>query len=252
MEGSGFSGNASGTGLGSVHGTGMTLLAAHLLARDSATVGRASPDPAPRPVVVDWIEVGFEREVKPVADESESDDVLMIRIAAGDADAFAAFYDRHEAAWYGLAWRILRNDREAEDVLQDAAVQLWERADEYRSDLGKPISWAVTMVRNKAIDRLRAMRRRAELAERAEAEWAGDAGGSGAGGGEAWTGDCSEAVRKTLGILPQEQRRALELAFFAGLSQTEIAERVAAPLGTVKARIRRGMLAMRDALEGTL
>lgn len=179
------------------------------------------------------------------------DEALMARIARGDTDAFAAFYDRHEPLLYGLALRILRHDRDAEDVLQEAAVQLWERAGEYRADLGKPISWAVTLLRNKAIDRLRAGRRRAELADRvlAEAEVEDSIGFQGPGEGGA---DRSAAVRRTLVTLPRDQRLAIELAFFAGLTQTEIADRLAAPLGTVKARIRRGMLSMRDALEGTL
>lgn len=180
-----------------------------------------------------------------------SDEALFARVAEGDSDAFAAFYDRHEALWYSIALRMLRVEAEAEDIVQEAAVLIWERAPLYKPEQGRPISWAITVLRNKAIDRLRSSRRRGELLERAALEMdvhtapiGAQAGGIG--------GDSVGLVQKCLMHLPLEQRQAIELAFFGGFSQSEVAERLREPLGTIKARIRRGMLAMRDALEGAL
>lgn len=180
-----------------------------------------------------------------------TDEALFSRVAAGDAAAFAAFYDRHETLWFSLAMRMLRDAAEAEDVLQDAAVLIWERAPLYDASQGRPVSWAITVLRNKAIDRIRALRRRGELLDRAEGEWAvaesGNSGGVNPGQVEA-----GEILRRTLHRLPGDQKQAIELAFFGGLSQSEVAEHLRQPLGTIKARIRRGMLALRDALEGAL
>lgn len=180
-----------------------------------------------------------------------SDEALFARIANGDVDAFAQFYDRHDTLFYGVAWRILLNDADAEEVLQEAAVLLWERAPGFDPSLGRPLSWAVTLVRNRAIDRFRAVRRKTELLNRAASE-AGDGLLAEGADGAALSAETAVAVRRTLRALPAEQREAIELAFFGGLSQSEIAEQLAVPLGTIKARIRRGMLAMRDALEGAL
>lgn len=180
----------------------------------------------------------------------QTDEVLLARVALGDAEAFAAFYDRHESLLYSVALRILRVESEAEDVLQEAAVLIWERAPLYRADGGRPISWAITVLRNKAIDRLRSTQRRGELLERAAEHMA--ALESPVAGVSDGAGESAVLIRKCLTALPLEQQEAIELAFFGGFSQSEIAERLREPLGTVKARIRRGMLAMRDALEGAL
>lgn len=239
-------------------GQGMTLPTQQVLDRDTAFRGlrwwseaseASEATLTRREIAVRWEETWF--EVRVMTETEINDEALLARVAGGDVEAFAAFYDRHEAVLFGVAWRILRDDREAEDVLQDAAVLIWERVADYRADLGRPMSWAVTMVRNKAIDRLRASRRRGELMERitVEVDVAEElATRRGEWGGE----DRTLAVRRALAGLPVEQRRAIELAFFGGLSQTEIAEQEVTPLGTVKARIRRGMMAMRDALEGNL
>ncbi len=181
----------------------------------------------------------------------QSDEALFARVALGDPEAFAAFYDRHETLWFSIALRILHSEAEAEDIVQEAAVLIWERAPLYNSEFGKPISWTVTVLRNKAIDRLRSSRRRGEVLERAAQELAGREASAGLGA-PGVSGDSAGLVRKCLLHLPIEQRQAIELAFFGGLSQSEVAERLKEPLGTIKARIRRGMLAMRDALEGAL
>lgn len=178
------------------------------------------------------------------------DEALFERITAGDQDAFAAFYDRHAVLLFSLALRIVGDHAEAEDVLQDSAIAIWERAPLYDSSHGRPLSWAVVVVRNKAVDRLRALRRRSGLAARAVGEMLAT-GSNGEDRAAAGTfSDIGEAVKRKLGELPEEQRQVLELAFFGGLSHSEIAGLLRQPLGTIKARIRRGMLAMRDDLEG--
>ncbi|MCC6232728.1 MAG: sigma-70 family RNA polymerase sigma factor [Verrucomicrobiales bacterium] len=182
----------------------------------------------------------------------ETDEALFARVANGDSAAFAMFYDRHDRLLYSLALRIVQNDAEAQDVVQEAAVLIWERAPHYDARLGRPISWAITLVRNKAIDRLRSARRRAAMLERREDETVEAGIGHGEPLAEAAAGDTMKLVRRSLESLPREQRQAIELAFLSGFSQSEIAERLREPLGTIKARIRRGMIAMRDALEGAL
>ncbi|MBL9135902.1 MAG: sigma-70 family RNA polymerase sigma factor [Verrucomicrobiales bacterium] len=182
-----------------------------------------------------------------------ADEALFSRIAGGDAAAFESFYDRYERLFFGLVLRILRDEKEAEDVLQDAAVLIWERAPQYHAALGRPLSWAVTLVRNKAIDRLRAGKRRGNLLERAAGEFATAEAALSPPTDPARVGiDGAEIVRRSLLGLPLEQRQAIELAFFGGLSQSEIADHLQQPLGTIKARIRRGMITLRDALEGAL
>ncbi len=185
--------------------------------------------------------------------DGSDDGPLFQRIAAGDSEAFAAFYDRYASLFFGLAWRILGDDLECEDVVQEACVSLWERAPQYDASLGRPLSWAVTIVRNRAIDRHRSRKRRAAVFSPADE------------GGElpeppaefraapaTDLADTATLVRQTLLHLPTPQREALDLAFFGGLTHLEIAERLAVPLGTIKARIRRGLLALRDTLEGRL
>lgn len=180
------------------------------------------------------------------------DEELLARIATGDAAAFAAFYDRHEARWYSLALRIVHSEADAEDVVQEAAVNLWERAPSYDPSAGRPLSWALALVRNKAIDRLRAARRRAGLQERAAVEDAVHPPAGTVPGTDGFGMDAGPLVQRGLTGLSAEQRQVLELAYFDGLSQTEIAGRLGVPLGTIKARMRRGMLTLRDALEGAL
>lgn len=183
---------------------------------------------------------------------AEEEAELFGRIRHGDTAAFAEFYDRHVGLLFGIAYRILGDTHEAEDVLQESAVLIWERAPLYDASFGKPLSWAVTLTRNKAIDRLRSGRRKSQLHERAAGEAGFGKDTEPAAPQETMTGETSAFVRNALGSLPAEQCRAIELAFFGGLTQIEIAEQLAVPLGTIKARIRRGMLALRDILEGRL
>jgi len=180
----------------------------------------------------------------------ESSEIELIgRIAAGDTAAFTEFYDRYATLLFSIVMKLLNDVQEAEDVLQDSARLIWEKAPLYNSALGRPSSWAVVIVRNKAIDLLRSRRRNKEAIARLTEAVSTDSVTQIARMPNEGRGETGTALRNALICLPAEQRLAIELAFFGGLSQSEIAERLGQPLGTIKARIRRGMLAMREILE---
>jgi len=184
-------------------------------------------------------------------DERQAADArLLDRVAAGDRAAFAELYDRFSRPLYATALRILNDAAEAQDIVHDAFVTLWEKASSFESDRGTAFSWALTLTRNRAIDRLRSRRRRAELLESSAPSDLGlDENSSGPSADTSATAsDQATAVRAAVATLPADQQRALELAFFSGLTQEEIAARLRTPLGTVKARIRRGLLKLREQL----
>ena len=183
------------------------------------------------------------------APRARSDDAasLVTRIAAGDRDAFGRFYDAFAGAALGLIRRIVRDQSAAEEVLQDVFWQVWREAGQYDRQRGSPDAWLLTRARTRAIDRLRSMRRRnttfvlsADESGPAAARGADDPGRAVDRG----------AVEGALAQLPPAQRRVIELAFFEGLTQTEIAERLGEPLGTVKTRARLGLERLRLAFQG--
>ncbi|MFO1498083.1 MAG: sigma-70 family RNA polymerase sigma factor [Verrucomicrobiota bacterium] len=185
---------------------------------------------------------------------TRTDVELLQHIAGGDTAALGSLYDRHSATLFALACRILNDSKEAEDVLQDVFVQLWERAADFDPDQGRVLGWALTLTRNRAIDRLRAThRRRARLVEDTEGEAIQDYPAQTVSAPEAvCAGEQGHLVRSALAALPPPERRAIELAFFDGLSQTEVASALNEPLGTIKARIRRGMQKLRRQLASHL
>jgi RNA polymerase sigma-70 factor (ECF subfamily) len=191
---------------------------------------------------------------KPVNEQETQDhDVALLRrIASGDRSAFAEFYDRHATLMFSVASKILNDSGEAEDVLQEVFVQIWEKAGKFDPNLGKASSWAVTLVRNRAIDRIRASQRRTRLAEEAGAEQAIATDVSDTANETVHGHEKATLIQTAIVELPAEQRRAIELAYFSGLTQDEISKKLNEPLGTVKARIRRGLLKLRDQLEGVL
>jgi RNA polymerase sigma-70 factor (ECF subfamily) len=187
----------------------------------------------------------------PAPEERERIDAgLLERVARGDKQAFSELYDRFSGPLYGAALRILRDPAEAQDVVHDAFITLWGKAGTFDTARGNAFSWAVTLVRNRAIDRVRMRRRRAELLEASAPDDLGYGENPTGPSGEesAALGDDARAIRAAVATLPVEQQRALELAFFGGLTQEEIARKLSEPLGTVKARIRRGLLKLRDSL----
>ncbi len=183
----------------------------------------------------------------------EAEIELMRRIGQGDRRSFEELYDRFSGVLFSTAYRVLNNREAAEDVLQDVFIQIWEKAPLYDPARGKPMTWAVTLTRNKSIDRLRSTQRRNRLQDDVERESqtveqfddrsSFDAVAS---------GETGALVREAIQKLSKDQREAIELAFFSSLTQTEIAGRLDVPLGTVKARIRRGMMKLKDVLSPEL
>lgn len=186
-------------------------------------------------------------------DDPPSDAELLQRMASGDESALSRFYDQHSTLLYSIAIKVVGDLHEAEEVLLDAMRLIWERAALYDATLGQPLSWAVVITRHKAIDRLRSLKRKSDglsrLAESALIHLPTDPAACAQGHA------CEGAVNRLHGALsglPREQTAAIELAFFKGMSQSEIATHLGVPIGTIKARIRRGMIALRDALEDQL
>lgn len=181
------------------------------------------------------------------SDEARADITLLDRIVARDERAVGELYDRHSRLLYGLILRILRDRSEAEEVLQEVFVLVWTRAETYNVALGSPAAWLVRIARNRAIDRLRANAVRGRAVEAVPPPIAADTPEQSAALGER-----QRAVARALDALPQEQRILIEQAYFLGLTQSELAERFKLPLGTVKTRIRTGMIALRQQLLQTI
>lgn len=181
----------------------------------------------------------------------DEDAELIRRVARGDREAFASVYDRYSRPLFAIALRVLNDAREAEDIVHDVFIALWNKAGDFESDRGTAFGWCVTLTRNRAIDRVRARKRRGELlAESAPADLGYDENqAENADSGDMlWQKEKAAVVRQALESLPAEQRSALQLAYFGGLTQQEIAAKLREPLGTVKARIRRGLLKLRELL----
>lgn len=184
--------------------------------------------------------------------DRDRDFELFRRIGVRDRVAFGEFYDRHSSRLFSIAQRILNDATEAQDVVQDVFMQIWEKAASFDPKLGQPSYWVVTLVRNKSIDRVRASQRRSRLAESAGAESALTTEVADSASASLHGQEKAALLHSAIVELPAEQRHAIELAFFAGLTQHQISEKLSQPLGTIKARIRRGMLKLRDQLEGVL
>ena len=206
--------------------------------------------------LVDWVcrrvnQTGTVSESVNESLDQEVDVELLQRMARGDKEAFAAFYDRYAALLFSIIFRILNDQKESEDVLQEASLLIWEKATVYTPSIGKPSSWAVTIARNKAIDRIRFLQRQNRLVEKAATEGEGNEPVRSVRE-SVYGREKAELIRVAITDLPVDQRQAIEMAFFKGLTQYEISETLREPLGTVKARIRRGMLKLRASLEGLL
>jgi RNA polymerase sigma-70 factor, ECF subfamily len=181
------------------------------------------------------------------AKELEAEIELLSRVGRGDRGSFEELYDRLSGVLFSVAYRVLNNEAAAEDVLQDVFVQIWEKAPLYNPAIGKPLTWALTLTRNKAIDRLRSTQRRSRLQERVQQESEVFEQFDARSSFEAFaSAEASKLVREAMEKLSPDQRRVIELAFFSSMTQTEIAELLNLPLGTVKARIRRGMMKLRE------
>jgi RNA polymerase sigma-70 factor (ECF subfamily) len=177
----------------------------------------------------------------------ENDVALLSAIGARDEVALAQLYDRYRAILFGLLMRILNNREEAEDVLQEVFLQVWRKAEDFDENRGRPFTWLVTLARSRGIDRLRTLAARERVAEagaREPSEEISDAAT------DAFKSEQRGLVSDALAKLPDEQKRPIMLAYFEGLTQSEIATNLGAPLGTVKTRMRTGMMRLRELLAG--
>lgn len=179
--------------------------------------------------------------------EQREDARLFATIAGGDQHALAALYRRHSSLLYSLLVRMLSNEMEAQEVLQDTFVQVWRRAHQHDSGRSSPLAWMVMIARGLAVDRLRARSRRSVAHAAYERELVSlevEIRGTRQTERDELATACAAALHR----LPEFQGRALQLAFFRGWTHEEIARAEGEPLGTIKARIRRGLLALRQTL----
>jgi RNA polymerase sigma-70 factor (ECF subfamily) len=174
---------------------------------------------------------------------------LLARVAKRERAAFEQLYARYVNILYATAMKFLKEDADAQDVVQDVFIQIWDKAKLYDPAKGKPLTWALTLTRNRSIDRIRAIQRRTRLRDDFEKETVVD---ESAGLREALSGvdasETSQILRDAVGRLSPEQRKVIELAFFGGLTQSEVADRLGEPLGTIKARARRGLMKLKEIL----
>ena len=171
---------------------------------------------------------------------------LIQQVAKQDRDAFSQLYDRFSTLVFTLAMRMLKARSDAEDLLQEVFVQVWRQAQNYSAERGSPEAWIINIARSRAIDKIRSIRRmqksfvltddpaRAESPENVESSAA--------------ESETRLTMNSALANLPDPQRKVLELAYFDGLTQNEIADRLAEPLGTVKTRMRSGIQKLREIL----
>jgi RNA polymerase sigma factor (sigma-70 family) len=174
-----------------------------------------------------------------------SDEALVALVARNDETALAELYDRVGRVAYGLAFRVLRDDRLAEDAVQEAFLGVWRTAAGFRAERAKATTWILTLVHRRAVDLVRREERRRaepldETHDTATTESAADT---------AWLGFERERVQEGLRQLPHVQREAIELAYYGGFSQSELCEKLGVPLGTIKSRMFAGLSRLRELLQ---
>jgi RNA polymerase sigma factor (sigma-70 family) len=176
-----------------------------------------------------------------------SDEALVALVARGDESALADLYDRVGRVAYGLAYRVLRDERLAEDAVQEGFLAAWRTAAGFSADRAKASTWILTLVHRRAVDLVRREeRRRTEPLEEAAHDIIGTAASA---EDLAWLRFERERVQDALGRLPDAQREAIELAYYGGYSQSELAERLGQPLGTIKSRMFAGLARLRELLD---
>lgn len=176
------------------------------------------------------------------------DPALLERMTQGDASALGQLYDRHAKGVYSLALRVLRNPQDAEDVVQEVFAQSWRIASRYDPSRASVSGWLTMQAKSRAIDRLRGRQSRHAHIQDAQDGFADRADPAAGPDVFAVQADDTRRVRLALLALPALQRSAIELAYYEGLTHAEIAGRLEQPLGTVKTRIRQGLLTLRGAL----
>lgn len=187
----------------------------------------------------------------PMSSSVESTSVLLPAVAGGDLSAFEALYDRYSGTLYALLLRILGNADDAQEVLQESFVKVWTNANMFDAVRGSEVAWLISIARSKGIDRLRSRRIRSDRENDAGREISIHSSfvEKTTGADNAIQSQERTAVRAALTDLPDAQRIALELAYFEGLSQSEIAARLNEPLGTIKTRMQLGMKKLRERLQ---
>ena len=180
-----------------------------------------------------------------------SDVDLMLGIQSGDADALSQLYDRYSGIMKALILRIIHNETEADDLLQEVFMEIWNQAKNFSAEKGKALGWMVTLTRRRAIDALRKKQAYARAEERLQAEperqplaWVENATEK-----DIEAGDTRVLMAKVINSLPEAQQQVIELAFFQGMSQREIAFHTNVPLGTVKTRLELGLKKIYDGLK---
>jgi RNA polymerase sigma-70 factor, ECF subfamily len=176
-----------------------------------------------------------------------SDEALVALVARGDEPALAELYERVGRIAYGLAYRVLRDERLAEDAVQEGFLAVWRTASSYLADRAKARTWILTLVHRRAVDLVRREERR--RAEPLEDDVGAQAGVSVSAEEAAWLDFERDRVQEALRRLPDAQREAIELAYYGGYSQSELAERLGQPLGTIKSRMFAGLARLRELLD---
>ena len=197
-----------------------------------------------------WVLVALAADAGLTPQQRDADGAAMQRMASGDGAALAELYDRHGRAMFSLAFRIVRDQGDAEEVVQDVFAQAWRQAARYDTGRGVVVAWLLMMTRSRAIDRLRMRRGRPALQEDHPDVLRDLSDASAPVDLALLTTEQVARVRQALDELPGPQRTAIELAFYEGLTHAEVAERLEQPLGTVKTRIRLGLLRLRSAFGG--
>ena len=183
---------------------------------------------------------------KPAYD-NEGDAIALRGIANGDRTCFRKLHDRYDGLLFTTIQKVLNDREDSKEVLQEVFSALWRKAHLFNAERGRPVTWMVSMARNRAIDRLRSKQRRARLRDELTEEHVVNPGikATPTGGEIAARRDACATVRTAVRELTDVQREAIEMSYFEGLTQLEIAEQLGEPLGTVKARIRRGIAKLR-------
>lgn len=183
---------------------------------------------------------------------SDDEKELMRRIKAKDAEALEELYDLYNRLLFGMIISIVKKREEAEDVLQEVFVKIWERASTFKEDRGNVYSWIVTLTRNKAIDRIRSkgyktQKKASHLVDEPDSNFTLE--------GDHYDplettifSDRAELVQEALGEIPESQSKVLKIAYYQGMTQSEISDHLEIPLGTVKTRMRQGMIKLKDIL----
>ena len=176
-----------------------------------------------------------------------ADEDLMALVGCGDTGAFAVLYDRHDRVTYSLAYRITGERQAAEDLVQEAFLEVWRAAQSYQPGRGRARTWILSIVRHRGIDQLRSSARRHRILDKVEAQ--APTSQPSEAFAETWHNSQRDQVREALQGLPTEQLKVLELAYFSGYTHKEIAELLDVPLGTCKGRMRLGLKKIREYFE---